>query len=140
MKLLLKRISLQPTYTIGRLYLIKDGKEVYLCDTIEDVVRDLKTEKDKVFGKTAIPKGTYKMRYTFSNRFKRFLPEIIDVPFFKGIRIHSGNTEVDSEGCILVGQNKKKGMVLNSRDTMNNIISPLFKEYLNEAHSIEIIE
>lgn len=140
MKLLLKRIALKPTYTIGRLYLLKGGAEVYLCDTIEDTVRDLKTEKDKVFGKTAIPKGTYKLTYSFSNRFKRFLPELIDVPFFKGVRMHAGNTEVDTEGCLLVGKNKTKGMVSDSRNTMNNIISPLFKEYAGETHSIEIVE
>lgn len=140
MKLRLKRIALKPTYTIGRLYLLKGGEEVYLCDTIEDVVRNLKTEKDKVFGKTAIPKGTYKLAYSFSNRFKRFLPELIAVPFFKGVRIHSGNTEADTEGCILVGNNKTTGMITDSRDTMNNIISPLFKEFQGESHSIEIVE
>lgn len=97
-------------YTIGRLYI--DG--AYFCDTLEDVVRDGK----KIKGKTAIPAGKYTVVKTMSPRFGKVLPEIKDVPGFSGVRIHSGNTADDTDGCILLGLNKKKGQVINSRDAM----------------------
>lgn len=96
-------------YTIGKLYL--DDK--YYCDTLEDTVRDLTKEK-KVFGKTAIPEGTYRVVVTHSPRFKRELPLLLDVPHFVGIRIHRGNDNSHTHGCILVGENKVKGKVINS--------------------------
>lgn len=119
MKLQLKRIFLGNTYTIGKLYI--DG--VAFCDTIEDKVIDVDKSgkfdngEIKVYGESAIPYGTYKVVITLSPRFKRFLPEILDVPHFTGIRIHRGNTEKDSHGCPIVGQNKVKGMVVNSKTT-----------------------
>lgn len=110
MKIQVKRIAKKDTYTIGKMFI--DG--VYFCDTIED--RCINWDIDsKINGKTAIKEGTYKVVLTVSNRFKRLLPLLINVPNFDGIRIHSGNTEHDTEGCILVGENKQKGMVLNSR-------------------------
>ena len=96
MKLLLKRIALKRTYTIGRLYI--DGK--YFCDTLEPQVRDLNHNgffdngEKKVAGKTAIPYGTYKVTLTLSPRFGRILPLLHDVKEFVGVRIHSGNTDV----------------------------------------------
>ena len=84
MKLTLRRIALQPTYTIGRMYI--DG--VYFCDTCEDTVRP---KGQKVPGETAIPYGTYRVVITKSARFKKMLPEILNVPYFSGIRIHAGN-------------------------------------------------
>lgn len=109
MKLTLKRIYKGPKYTIGHLYI--DGK--YYCDTLEDVVRDLSIEK-KVPGETAIPAGTYDVIVNMSPKFGRELPRLVDVPNFSGILIHRGNTPKDTAGCILVGQNKRVGMVLNS--------------------------
>lgn len=109
MKLTLKRIALKPDYTIGKLYI--DG--TYFCDTLEDTVRDL-TKDAKIPGKTAIPAGTYPVRVTFSPKFGRDLPLIENVPHFSGIRIHRGNTNADTSGCILVGENKAVGKVLNS--------------------------
>lgn len=109
MKLTLERIYKADTYTIGKLYI--DGK--YYCDTLEDTVRDLPKEK-KIYGKTAIPAGTYKVRVTYSPRFKRPLPLLLDVPYFEGIRFHRGNSETDTSGCILPGENKVKGKVINS--------------------------
>lgn len=105
MKLTLKRIFLGTDYTIGKLYI--DGE--YFCDTLEDTVRD-----EKIPGETAIPCGIYDVVVNMSNKFKRKLPLLLNVPNFTGIRIHRGNTAKDTEGCILVGENREKGKVLNS--------------------------
>jgi len=95
MKLVLKRFEYANTYTIGKLYI----DDIYQCYTLEDVVR----KGPKVDGKTAIPAGTYSVIVDHSNRFNRDLPHILDVPGFTGVRIHSGNTSANTEGCILVG-------------------------------------
>ena len=108
MKLTLKRIFKGEKYTIGKLYI--DG--VAFCDTLEDAIRDV-----KVYGETAIPSGIYKVTITLSPRFRRWLPLLHDVPNFEGVRIHRGNTAEDTHGCILVGQNKVKGQVVNSAYT-----------------------
>ena len=94
-------------YTIGRLYI--NGE--YQCDTLEDPVRD----GPKIPGETAIAEGTYKVTLAYSPHFKRYLPLLHDVPDFTGILIHAGNTPKDTRGCILVGENKVKGQVVNSR-------------------------
>ncbi len=107
MKLELKRIALKPTYTIGKLYI--DGE--YFCDTCEDRVRP---KGEKVPGETAIPAGSYKVIVNASPKFKRLLPRLLNVPGFDGVLIHRGNSDKDSSGCILVGENKKVGKVLNS--------------------------
>lgn len=138
MKLTLKRIALRPTYTIGRLYI--DGE--YFCDTCEDKVRDTNKngmfdEEKKVYGETAIPYGTYRVILSMSSRFKRVLPLLLDVPEFSGIRIHSGNTADDSLGCILVGENKQVGKVLNSRKTENRLMQIL--NATDEDIEIEIV-
>ena len=133
MTILLKRIALRDTYTIGKLYI--DGQ--YMCDTCEDKVRDLSKEK-KVYGETAIPYGTYKVSWTYSPKFKKYMPLLEDVPQFAGIRIHSGNTAKDSLGCILVGENKQKGMVLNSRATVNKIY-PIIKKGCLSKEGCKII-
>ena len=111
MKVTVKRTFKGSEYTIGKLYI--DG--AYFCDTLEDVVRPTGV---KIPGKTAIPAGTYKVKKTMSPRFKTILPEILNVPNFTGVRIHSGNTAKDTEGCLLLGLNKSKGAVLCSKNTM----------------------
>lgn len=105
-------------YTIGRLYV--DG--TYVCETLEDTDRGLRQDmaetalrSRKVAGRTAVPTGRYAVVRTWSPRFKRALPLLVGVPCFSGIRIHSGNTASDTEGCILVGRNTRVGMVLESR-------------------------
>lgn len=118
MKMKLKRTFKGAEYTIGKLYL----NDEYFCDTLEDVVRP---EGRKIAGKTAIPAGEYKVVLTESKRFKKLLPLLINVPNFTGVRIHSGNTHHDTEGCILVGENKVKGRVINSRATMNRLMAQL---------------
>lgn len=109
MKLQLERKYLKPEYTIGQLKV--DG--TFFCDTLEDRVRDLSREK-KVPGQTAIPAGKYEVIVNISPRFKRKLPRLLNVPGFEGILIHRGNTPEDTAGCILVGENKAKGRVINS--------------------------
>ena len=109
MNIELNRITRKLSYTIGRLFV--DGK--YFCDTLEDRCRDLDKEK-KVMNETAIPEGTYEVIVNVSARFKRKLPLLLDVPHISGIRIHRGNTDKDTSGCILVGENKQPGRVINS--------------------------
>ena len=102
MKLTLRRIHYDPDYTVGELFI--DG--VKHCFTLEDTFREVNAPVTtwKIPGKTAIPTGTYKVEVTFSARFTKPLPILVDVPGFEGIRIHPGNTSSDTEGCILVGQ------------------------------------
>jgi len=117
MRLRLRRRYLGEAYTIGSLFI--DG--IYLCDTMEDKVRDFNQDGDlldpgekKVYAETAIPYGRYNVDLTMSPKFKRLLPLVMDVRHFTGIRIHRGNTAKDSAGCILPGENKEKGKVRNS--------------------------
>lgn len=104
------------SYTIGSLSI--DGKK--FCDTLEDKVRDLNKngvfdgDEKKVYAETAIPYGTYDIVVDYSPKFKRELPRLQNVKHFEGILIHRGNTAEDSAGCILVGENKVKGKVINS--------------------------
>lgn len=125
MNLVLKRIAKRDTYTVGQLYI--DGR--YWCDTLEDRVRDLSKER-KVAGETAIPAGTYDVVVNISPKFKRLLPRLLRVPHFEGVLIHRGNTAADSAGCILVGENKAVGKVLNSTVWERRIT-----EYLLEAQN-----
>lgn len=140
MKLKLERLYLKSTYTIGKLYI--DNK--YFCDTIEDKVRDLNKDGDlndlgetKVYGETAIPYGTYEVEVTYSPKFKRELPLIKNVPHFEGIRIHKGNYAKDSSGCVITGENKIKGGVINSTPYEIKITS-LIKEAQNKGDKITI--
>jgi hypothetical protein len=136
MKLLLKRKFKSETYTVGDLYI--DGK--FFCNTIEDKVRLLPKTcpdtpkgipckcREKVYSQTAIPAGTYRITMEISPKFGRVLPRLHNVPHFTGILIHSGNTENDSAGCIIVGDNTVKGKVLNSRAISDRLNALLGKE------------
>ena len=130
LELLLVRKYKLDTYSIGKLYI--NGR--YFCDTCEDKDRNLyswmpldEIKRVKVYGETAIPYGTYDVTITYSPKFKKALPSINKVPGYEGIRIHSGNTAKDSLGCILVGFNKAKGMVLESKKTMDQLMAILTK-------------
>jgi len=81
--------------------------------------------KVKIKGETAIPKGTYKVIINESNRFKRLLPLLIDVPDFEGVRIHSGNSNHDTEGCILVGQTRNKNYIGQSRKAFDKLFKKM---------------
>ncbi len=105
MKLELTRIQLAADFTIGRLS-IDGAPECYVC---EDAVREVPgepVESWKLYGKTAIPRGTYVIDITMSARFGRMLPLLLDVPGFVGIRIHPGNKAVDTDGCLLPGYDR----------------------------------
>ena len=141
MEMTLKRVALRDTYTIGKLYI--DGS--YFCDTIEDKVRDL--NKDGVFddgevkikGKTAIPYGTYEVVWSYSPRFGKYTPRLLNVNSFDGVLIHSGNTAEDTEGCIIVGQNKEVGKVLSSRETVNKLYPIIEDACKKEKVELEVI-
>ena len=141
MELLLKRIALKPSYTIGHLYV--DG--VYFCDTLEDKDRGLSSsmplttiKAKKVKGETCIPYGTYKVTLdVVSSKYSNFtkypyvkfcsgkMPRLLNVPGYDGILIHAGNTDKNTEGCILVGQNKVVGKVVNSQATWRKLYDTL---------------
>lgn len=141
MKLTNRRIYNCPSYSIGRLYI--DG--LYFCDVLEDTDRGLKANKGvawnaarKVPGATAIPKGTYeitmkvkspkfsaakyKKNYGFCNG---YLPRLQNVPAYDGVLIHIGNYAKDTDGCLLVGKNTKKGMVTDSTTTFRKLYEKL---------------
>lgn len=126
-KLVLKRDIFTDEFTLGKITV--DG--VHFCYTVEDMVRT-----EKVAGKTAIPFGKYKILVTLSARFKKMLPLLLDVPNFTGVRIHSGNTAADSEGCILVGLGRTDTGVSRSRDAMASLMKLLEQSKNNE---IEIV-
>lgn len=123
MNITIKRVALKPTYTIGHMYI----NDEFVCDTLEDTVRDLNKNgkfdngEVKIKGKTAIPYGTYEVIWSYSPRFKKFTPRLLNVNSFDGVLIHAGNTAADTEGCILLGQNKKVGQVINSRATIDKV-------------------
>ena len=132
MELKLNRIFLGSSATIGEL-LVNDK---HLCDTLEDRVRP---EGEEVYGKTAIPEGTYEVKLTHSPRFKKTLPEILNVPNFSGIRIHTGNSSKDTEGCILVGtwDGEKEDWVGNSRIAFDELMA-LLEEATNNKEKVTI--
>ena len=117
--LTLTRIAKRADYTIGRL---EDENGVKICDTLEPTWRNYKGGELKVPRKSAVPEGTYPVVITKSKKFGKYLPLLVGVPGFEGVRIHSGNTVNDTEGCILVGQNLIKGKVLLSRLTLEKLM------------------
>lgn len=128
MEILVKRKYRKTDYTIGAMYI--DGE--YFCDTVEDTDRGLTDKmsveeiaRRKVYGKTAIPTGRYDVALSYSPKFKRSLPLLLSVKGYSGVRIHSGNTAADSLGCIIVGENKIKGGVINSKATMEKLMQKL---------------
>lgn len=152
MEIILKRIAKKPTYTIGRLYI----NGCYVCDTLEDTDRGLTadmTEREVLFkkipGKTAIPAGEYQVTVNVgSPKFgaKAFyrklcsgrLPRLLDVPGFSGVLIHCGNTADDTDGCILVGENKEVGRVLKSQTTFTAMYNTYFKSAQIKGEKITI--
>ena len=132
MELQLKRIARKPTYTIGRLSI----NDHYICDTLEPTDRGLnqsmtldKIKSVKIKGKTAIPAGRYKVIMSYSPKFKKTLPLLLNVPAFSRILIHTGNTAKDTQGCILCGKNIVVGKVLYSTTYTQIVIQNINKAY-----------
>lgn len=154
MKIKVERKWKKETYTIGRLYI--NGE--FFCNTLEDTDRELKQsdpittiQKNKVYGETAIPTGKYKIemnvvspKYSavkwYQDLCKGKMPRLLNVPCFEGVLIHPGNTPLDTFGCILVGENKVKGKLINSRETFKNLYKQLRTAADNkEEITIEIV-
>jgi hypothetical protein len=137
-KLKLERKFLNENSTEGNLYV--DGK--WFCHVIEDKVRAKPGEWDnshKVYAKTAIPYGNYQVLVTWSNRFKRMLPLLINVPDFQGIRIHNGRTETSSAGCLIVSYKAGKGYVINDKKAMNDLTDMISEAQKKSKVFIEIV-
>ena len=132
MKIEVNRIFKASNYTIGELSVNNN----YICDTLEDKVR---VDGEKVYAKTAIPTGTYTLVLSYSNRFKKVMPEILNVPNFSGIRIHCGNSSKDTEGCLLVGKwdGKTENWISDSKSSYNKLY-PLLEEAFNKKENITI--
>jgi len=116
MEILIKRLHKTENSTIGELTI--NGK--FECFTLEDKERDV-----KIKGETAIPKGTYKVIINKSNRFKKLLPLLIDVKGFEGVRIHPGNSNHDTEGCILVGLARSTDYITKSRKAFDALFAKM---------------
>jgi hypothetical protein len=133
MEFTLVRKYFQPTYTIGKLFIDDD----YICDSIEDKVRplkDLNNDGDfdepgegKIYAQTAIPYGRYQIKMVYWERKSRLTPQLLNVPGFTGIYIHSGTTASDTAGCLIFGENRIKGGVTMSRFHVNQIESMIRK-------------
>jgi hypothetical protein len=115
--------------TIGDLFV--DG--AFECVTLEDMVRPV-----KVPGMTAIPEGVYVLSVSFSNRFQKLLPEVHNVPNFTGVRIHSGNTDADTEGCILVGRTEGQDSIGGSRGAFTKLFARIQEAAQREKIFIEV--
>lgn len=128
--------------TIGELFV--NGS--FFCYTLEDKDRGLiKTQplteiaQKKLFGKTAIPLGKYDLAMTYSNRFKTYMPQVLNVPGFEGIRIHIGNKAVDTEGCLLVGMSKGVNVIQDSKNAFNSLIKLIKSIEKKEKITIEYV-
>lgn len=160
MKLRLRRIALRDTYTIGKLEVFHWGEWKWIADTIEDKVRDLNKNgvfdngETKVYSESAIPYGEYEVsldikspKYSNFNKYPQYkkydgyLPRLLDVPHFEGILIHTGNTTQHSSGCLIVGENKVVGKVINSTATFYRIMDEWLvpAKQRNDKITLEII-
>ena len=140
MELKLIRKYRKTDYTIGILYV----NNKYFCEILEDTDRGLKDsmsleeiKKIKIKDQTCIPYGIYKILMTYSPKYKKIMPLVNNVKGFEGIRIHSGNTNKDTSGCLLPGFNKIKGQVINSRETFNKLYN-LIQTAINNKENVTI--
>jgi len=128
MELLLARTTRTEESTIGLLSI----NGAFQCYTLEDVDRHITQgthidtiKERKVYGKTAIPSGRYEVAMTFSNRFKQYMPLLLNVPGFEGVRIHPGNKAADTEGCILLGETKAENFIGASKAAYSKFLTKL---------------
>ena len=140
MRLTLVRRWNKKDYCIGDLYI--NGK--WFCNVLEDVDRGLddsmsedEIKQIKIKGETAIPTGIYTVLLTYSPKYKKIMPLINNVKGYSGIRIHSGNSSKDTEGCLLVGKNTVVGRLTDSRNTFNALFKRLQQKGSNKI-TIEI--
>ena len=153
MEIRVRRIALKDTYTIGKMYI--DGN--YFCDVLEDKVRDLNKNgvfdngEVKITNHTAIPYGTYEItmdvrstkfsdfeKYPWAKEYDGYLPRLTNVPLFVGVLLHVGNSDVDSSGCLLVGENKVVGKVINSTITFRRLMNKYLIPAKNRGEKIYI--
>ena len=129
MELIVNRTDRTDTYTGGVLsQVIPDGPvaQVPICQTLEDPIRSIGPHGEgKIAGRTAIPPGRYRIVLSYSNRFKRVMPELVNVPCFLGIRIHVGNTVEDTDGCLLVGTRRVRASLVESRPAYARLMTLL---------------
>jgi hypothetical protein len=133
------KVVREPVLNLFPLQNVTRGKmfldDVYFCRTCEDEDRFLENGvTEKIYGCTAIPRGRYRLLTSFSNRFQRVLPIVLDVPGFEGIRLHGGNTAEDTHGCILVGRVPTATGVAQCKDTVQRVIDVIES---NNDHNIE---
>lgn len=153
MEIRVRRIALRDNYTIGKLYI----NGVYECDVLEDRVRDLNKDgkfdngEYKVANHTAIPYGTYEItmdvkstkfsdfkKYPWAKKYDGYLPRLTNVPLFLGVLIHVGNDHPDTSGCLLVGENRVVGKVLNSTATFERLMDNYFIPAKQRGEKINI--
>ena len=130
MKIKVVRDGLKEDCTLGKLYI----NDEFECFTLEDEVR---LDGEKVYGKTAIPYGTYDIAVTHSPHFGTDLPLLLSVPNFEGVRIHPGNTAADTEGCLLVGLQRSDSTVTHSRLAFSSLFSKI-RNALDEGEEVTI--
>lgn len=124
MNIVIERLQRDPDLTIGSMTVDSEWQ----CWTLEDTVREVKGQPVaswKVAGETAIPVGRYEIVLTQSNRFKRLLPEVLKVPGYTGVRIHAGNTAADTEGCILVGNDRLAKSIARSQLALASLMTKM---------------
>jgi len=139
----LVRRGFAETYTIGKL----SADQEYVCDTLEDKVRDLHDRnhdgdfddpgEGKIYGETAIKYGRYQIIMTYSPKFKKRMPELLGVEGFTSIRIHRTVTAKGVEGCIGVGLNKKKGQLIDG-PYFENLICRMIDTAIDEGKKVFI--
>lgn len=137
MNLAIRREPSASGSTIGELFV--DGSAVRLAWTLEDPVREIlgqPVESWKIQDDTAIPAGRYRIAITVSDRFKRRMIRLLNVPGFAGILVHAGNTSKDTDGCILVGLDRQGSMIYKSRTALEDRIYPMLEEALLAAEEV----
>lgn len=131
MKLQLERKVYTETSTIGELSI----NGTFFCYTLEDTVRQ---PGIKVYGKTAIPSGAYPVSMTFSPKFGKPMPLVNGVQNYAGVRIHPGNTDADTEGCILVGHTKDNNFIGESRKAFGDLL-PQIEKACKDCETITLV-
>ena len=128
LELLLERGIKEKSYTDGDLYVDNN----WFCHVVEDKVRGplgkIWSKLFKIKHETAIPYGRYEVIVNWSNRFKRLLPLILNVPDFEGIRMHNGATAKNSSGCPIISYKRiSSGLLLSKPDAMNDLTDVIYK-------------